>query len=85
MPPSPESLSPISLHVFNFAIADELHVHSQMNFSHEAVLNKYGVAGTGSEYWMYVDKMKQFFIDHRLTPSGPLWSGGLDVRHRALY
>lgn len=68
---------PIHLHVFNFAIADELHVHSQMNFSHETILSKYSVPGYGTEYWTYVDKMKQFFIDHRLTPSGPLWSGGL--------
>ena len=65
------------LHVFNFAIPDELHVASQMNFSHETILNKYSVPGTGSEYWMYVDKIKQFFIDHRLTPSSVLWSGGL--------
>lgn len=68
---------PVTLHVFNFAIAEELHVHSQMNFSHEAILDKYSVPGYAAEYWMYVDKMKQFFIDHRLTPSGPLWSGGL--------
>lgn len=68
---------PVVLHVFNFAIPDELHVASRMNFSHQAVLEKYSVPGTGSEYWMYVDKMKQFFIDHRLTPSSVLWSGGL--------
>ncbi len=68
---------PVRLHVFNFAIPDELHVASQMNFNHQAVLNAYSVPGTGSEYWMYVDKMKQFFIDHRLTPSSVLWSGGL--------
>ncbi len=68
---------PLKLHVFNFAIPDELHVKSQMNFNHEAVLAKYGVSGTGDNYWMYVNKMKQYFIDHRLTPSNPLWSGGL--------
>ena len=68
---------PIQLHVFNFAIPNELHIASQMNFSHGAILSKYSVPGTGSEYWMYVDKMKQYFIDHRLTPSSILWSGGL--------
>lgn len=68
---------PVRLHVFNFALTEEPHVHSQMNFSHEAVLNSYSVPGYGAEYWMHVEKMKQFFIDHRLTPSAPLWSGGL--------
>jgi hypothetical protein len=56
---------PIRFHVFNFAIPDELHVKSQMNYSHENFLTKYSVPGTASEYWMYVDKIKQFFIDHR--------------------
>ena len=68
---------PVLLHVFDFTIPDELHVKSQMNFSHSTVLDKYGVNGTGAEYWLYLDKMKQFFIDHRLTPKNPLWSGGL--------
>ncbi len=68
---------PVRLHVFNFAIPAELHVDSQMNFSHETILNKYGVQGTGDEYWSYVNQIKQFFIDHRLTPTSPLWSGGL--------
>ncbi len=71
---------PVTLHVFDFAIPEELHVKSQMNFSHNAVLDKYGVQGTGDEYWMYVDMMKQFFIDHRLTSKAPLWSGGLTSR-----
>lgn len=71
---------PVALHVFDFAIPDDLHVKSQMNFSHQAVLEKYGVSGTGDDYWMYVDAMKQFFIDHRLTPKAPLWSGGLTSR-----
>jgi hypothetical protein len=68
---------PVTLHVFNFAIPAELHVKSQMNFSFNTVLTKYSVSGTGSDYWMYVDMMKQFFIDHRLTPKNPLWPGGL--------
>jgi hypothetical protein len=68
---------PVRLHVFNFAIPDQLHVASQMNFSYETILEKYGVSGTGAEYWGYVDAIKQYFIDHRLTPSSVLWSGGL--------
>ena len=76
---------PVQLHVFNFAIPDELHVKSQMNFSHNTVLQKYGVSGTGDNYWMYVDMMKQFFIDHRLTSKSPLWSGGLTSSGGASY
>ncbi len=68
---------PVRLHVFNFSIPDQLHVASQMNFSYQTILSKYSVAGTGSDYWTYVDKIKQYFIDHRLTPSSVLWSGGL--------
>ncbi len=68
---------PVRLHVFNFAIPDQLHVASQMNFSYQSILGKYSVPGTGAEYWMYVDKIKQYFIDHRLTPSSVLWPGGL--------
>lgn len=68
---------PVTLHVFNFAIPDEVHTKSQMNFSHNAVLSKYSVPGTSSEYWMYVDMMKQFFIDHRLTSKSVCWPGGI--------
>lgn len=68
---------PVKINVFNFAIPENLNVKSQMNFSHQAVLEKYGVSGTGEEYWKYVDKMKEFFIKHRLTPKSVLWSGGL--------
>ena len=34
--------------LFNFAIPDQLHVASQMNFSYETILDKYGVSGTGA-------------------------------------
>ncbi len=68
---------PVKLHVFNFAIPDELHVKSQMNFSHGTILDKYGVSGTDDDYWMYVEKIKQYFIDHRLTPKSALWPGGV--------
>ncbi len=68
---------PVTLHVFNFALPDEIHVKSQMNFSHSTILSKYSVPGTGAAYWMYVDKMNQFFIDHRLTPKSVNWPGGV--------
>jgi hypothetical protein len=76
---------PVQLHVFNFAIPDELHVQSQMNFSYQTILARYGVVGTGSEYWTYIDKIKQYMIDHRLTPSSVLWSGGLTTNGAAPY
>jgi hypothetical protein len=68
---------PVRLHVFNFSIAEQLHVDSRMNFSFETILDKYSVPGAGAEYWMYVDGMKKFFIDHRLTPRSVCWPGGL--------
>ena len=76
---------PVNLHVFDFAIPNEVHTKSQMNFSHETVLTKYSVTGTGAEYWFYVDKMKQYFMDHRLTAKGPLWSGGLTTNGASPY
>ncbi|MBL8096006.1 MAG: DUF4091 domain-containing protein [Anaerolineales bacterium] len=68
---------PVRLHVFNFTIPAQLHVASQMNFSYQSILSKYGVTGTGAAYWSYVDAIKQYFIDHRLTPTSVLWPGGL--------
>lgn len=68
---------PVTLHVFNFSIPEALHVKSQMNFSHQRFLDQYSVDCCGNAYWMVVDKIKQYFIDHRLTPKSVLWSGGL--------
>jgi len=76
---------PIQLHVFNFAIPDELHVKSQMNFSYETILQRYGASAVGSAYWEYVEKIKQYMIDHRLTPSSVLWSGGLTTNGASPY
>ena len=67
---------PVILHVFNFAIPDELHIKSQMNFNQNTILTTYSVSGA-DDYWMYVNKIKQYFIDHRLTLKSALWSGGL--------
>ncbi len=68
---------PISLHVFDFEIPKELHVKSQMNMSYNTILTRYGVTGTGAEYWEYVDRINEFMMDHRLTTNRPLWPGGL--------
>ncbi len=68
---------PLRLHVFNFNLSPQLHVASQMNFSYQTILSAYGVTGTGSQYWSYVDRIKQFFIDHRLTPTSVNWPGGV--------
>lgn len=68
---------PVTLHVFNFTLPAELHVKSQMNFNYRTVLNRYGVPIVGEGYWDYVDKLKQFFMDHRLTPKSVLWPGGV--------
>ena len=68
---------PVRLHVFNFAIPEDVHVKSQMNFSYQTILTRYGVSGVGADYWLYLDKIKQYLIDHRLTPKSVLWPGGL--------
>ncbi len=68
---------PVKLNVFNFAISDTLHIKSQMNLGFQTILQYYGVEGYTDDYWMYVNKTKQFFKDHRLTPKSPLWPGGL--------
>lgn len=68
---------PVKLHVFDFTIPSQFHIASQMNFSYEEILSKYGVPGTGTEYWDYVEKINTFFIRHRLTPRNPLWPGAL--------
>ncbi len=68
---------PVRLHIFDFALPEQPSVKSQMNLDHQDILERYGVTGTGDKYWKYVDKIKQFMIDHRLTPKAALWSGGL--------
>jgi hypothetical protein len=76
---------PVTLHVFNFQVPAELHVESKMNYSDNRILTKYGVTGTGANYWFYVDKIKQYFIDHRLTSRSVLWSGGLTTDYAEPY
>ncbi|MBN2695470.1 DUF4091 domain-containing protein [bacterium] len=67
----------IKLHIFDFKIDEVSNVKSQMNLSFQNILDKYGVEGTGDDYWLYVDNIKRFFQKHRLTPKNPLWPGGL--------
>jgi len=83
--PSSSVAIPVSLHLFNFAIPDQIHTKSQMNFSYSTILDKYGVGCCGEEYWSYVDRIKEYFIDHRLTPKSVLWSGGLTTSGGAPY
>ncbi|KAL9657047.1 hypothetical protein ABK040_002673 [Willaertia magna] len=76
---------PIQVHVFNFAIPQQHHIDTQMNLDHQTILSKYGVTGTGTEYWKYVNMIKQWMFDHRLTPNSPLWSGGLTGKGASPY
>jgi hypothetical protein len=76
---------PVRLHVFNFAIPAELHVQSQMNYSDQEILTRYSATGTGANYWTYVDKIKQYLIEHRLISRSVLWSGGLTGNGAAPY
>lgn len=68
---------PIYVKVFNFQMSEDLHFYSQMNVNHEIVLQKYGIVGVDANYWPFVEKFKNWMIQHRITPGGPLWSGGL--------
>ncbi|KAL9656554.1 hypothetical protein ABK040_005316 [Willaertia magna] len=76
---------PIQVHVFNFAIPMKHHIDSQMNLDHQSILSSYGVSGTGTDYWKYVNMIKQWMYDHRLTPNSPLWSGGLTGKGASPY
>ncbi|WP_027186391.1 DUF4091 domain-containing protein [Desulfovibrio inopinatus] len=68
---------PVVLHVFDFSLPERPSILSQMNTSFQTILSAYSVPGTSTEYWNYVDMVKEFFMAHRLTPKGPLWPGGL--------
>eukprot|EP01105_Mastigella_eilhardi_P025716 TRINITY_DN7085_c0_g1_i1.p1 TRINITY_DN7085_c0_g1~~TRINITY_DN7085_c0_g1_i1.p1 ORF type:complete len:881 (-),score=159.67 TRINITY_DN7085_c0_g1_i1:50-2404(-) len=68
---------PVTLHVFNFELPSMPSVAGQMYINFENILNRYGVAGTSTDYWNYVDSSKAWFLQHRLSPAGPLWPGGL--------
>ena len=65
---------PVTLHVFGFDLPGEVSLGSSLGFSQQQVLNAYGA---GFSDWQFLDKWRQFLIDHRLTPQVPLWPGGV--------
>lgn len=68
---------PIKVKVFNFSIPSDIHFYSQMGVSFESVLAKYSSSSVSNQYWEILEKFKYWLIQHRITPKGPLWSGGL--------
>ena len=47
------------------------------NASFETVLGKYSASSVSNPYWDIMERFKYWLIQHRITPKGPLWSGGL--------
>jgi len=68
---------PLKVKVFNFKVPEDLHFYSQMNVDFGGVLAKYGASQVSDPYWQVLEKFKVWLIQHRVTPNGPLWSGGL--------
>ncbi|HKQ98600.1 MAG TPA: DUF4091 domain-containing protein [Candidatus Polarisedimenticolia bacterium] len=64
---------PVRLHVFGFAVPDDLHVETEIEINSQSVMNAYSVAN----YFPYVDLINRFMVEHRLTPGIPTWPGGL--------
>ena len=48
-----------------------------MNVDFGSVLAKYSASQVSDPYWQVLEKFKIWLIQHRITPNGPLWSGGL--------
>ena len=61
---------PVKLHVFDFALPKEIGFDGNWNSSFEAL--------GGSESLEAVQKLKDFFFEHRLVPSGVAWPAGLN-------
>ncbi len=68
---------PVRLHVFDFALPREIHLDSQMNYSHQAL-------GGGSSL-ARVEQIKTFFHEHRMTPTGVAWPAGLNYNGGITY
>lgn len=68
---------PIQVQIFNFAISEDIHFYTQMNVDFNSVLAKYGASQVSEGYWQVLEKFKIWLIQHRITPNGPEWSGGL--------
>jgi hypothetical protein len=61
---------PVSLHVYDFALPANIGFEGEWNASFEAL--------GGSESLAAVQKLKDFFYEHRLTPSSVAWPAGLN-------
>lgn len=61
---------PVTLHVFDFALPDEIGFDGNWNSSFEAL--------GGSESLEKVQALKDFFFEHRLVPSSVSWPAGLN-------
>ena len=48
-----------------------------MDISFESVLAKYSASQVSPQYWEVLERFRYWMIQHRITPKGPLWSGGL--------
>lgn len=68
---------PVRLHVFDFALPRDIHLKSQMNYSHEAL-------GGGASLTR-VEQIKTFFHEHRMTPTGVAWPAGLNYNGGITY
>lgn len=68
---------PIKVKVFGFQLPKEIHFYSQMNINFNAVLTKYSANKVSEAYFQVLEKFKVWLIQHRITPAGSLWSGGL--------
>lgn len=58
---------PLRLHVFDFALPDEVHFATQLNLSVESI--------TGSRS---VDEAKSLLFEHRFTPASATWPSGFN-------
>ncbi len=61
---------PVKLHVFDFALPQQLGFDGNWNTSFQAL--------GGSESLDKVQQLKDFFFEHRLVPSGVAWPAGLN-------
>ncbi|MEZ4296294.1 MAG: DUF4091 domain-containing protein [Polyangiaceae bacterium] len=68
---------PIKLHVFDFALPDEIGFDGNWNTSFQAL--------GGSESLEAVRGLKDFFFEHRLVPSSVAWPAGLNYNGGITY
>lgn len=68
---------PIKLHVYNFALPKKLGFDGQWNTSFQAL--------GGSASLAAVEKLKNHFVEHRLTPTSVSWPAGLNYNGGITY